>query len=76
MKHLCVEPGSVSLLAILNDTEHPVEVFIGAAFWASDAFQFHPMVNTSTLVLSKESIARFLSASNHGIRVVDVPAPQ
>ena len=76
MKHLGVEPGSVSLLAILNDTENAVEVFIDDALWAADAFQFHPMVNTSTLVLSRVSIESFLQALGHDFQIADIPSPR
>jgi Ala-tRNA(Pro) deacylase len=75
MKHLGVEPGSVSLLAILNDTEIVVEVFIDEALWNSDAFQFHPLVNTSTLVLSKAGIESFLKALGHAFQIVNIPSP-
>jgi Ala-tRNA(Pro) deacylase len=76
MKHLGVAPGSVSLLAILNDRAHAVEVFIDKTLWTSDAFQFHPMVNTSTLVLSKDAIQRFLASANHDFKIVPIPAPK
>jgi len=76
MKHLGVEPGSVSLLAILEDHEQAVEVYIDEALWTSNAFQFHPMINTSTLVLTKASIEKFLAASNHDFQTVDIPSPR
>ena len=28
--------------------------------WAHAAFQFHPLVNTGTLVVSREAVTRFL----------------
>ena len=74
-KYLGIEPGSVSLLAIFNDRErHAVEIFIDETLWASDAFQFHPLVNTSTLVIPKDGIERFLAAIGHQPKVTDVPA--
>ena len=36
--HLGIEPGSVSLLAVLNDTEKNVEVFIDQEIWEDEAF--------------------------------------
>lgn len=75
-ENLGIEPGSVSLLAVFNDrNHHSVEVFIDASLWEADAFQFHPLVNTSTLVISKDSIRRFLSATGHSWTVVPVPTP-
>jgi Ala-tRNA(Pro) deacylase len=70
---LGVEPGSVSLLAIVNDQDNTVEVFVDRTLWSSDAFQFHPLVNTSTLVISKEGIEKFCGAAGHEVRVIDVP---
>ena len=72
-KYLGVEPGSVSLLAVVNDLNKRVEVIIDESLWASDAFQFHPLVNTSTLVISRDGIARVLAATGHQAQVIDVP---
>ena len=76
MAHLGVEPGAVSLLAVLNDTRKAVEVFIDEALWSADAFQFHPMVNTSTLVLAKTSVQLFLAALDHDFQIVTIPTPR
>ena len=74
-KHLGIAPGAVSLLAVFNDrSAHAVEVFIDAALWAEPAFQFHPLVNTATLVVPKAGIESFLAATGHRLRVLDVPA--
>jgi Ala-tRNA(Pro) deacylase len=72
-KYLGIEPGSVSLLAVFNDPDHAVEVVIDEALWQSDAFQFHPLINTATLVLSKADIERFLQAAGHEPKIVEVP---
>ena len=72
-KFLDVEPGAVTLLAIFNDPDQKVEVFIDRALWESDAFNFHPLVNTSTLVISRANLQRFIEASGHEIQIVDVP---
>jgi Ala-tRNA(Pro) deacylase len=72
-KYLGVEAGAVTLLAIYNDPDHAVEVFIDKALWESEAFNFHPLVNTSTLVISRKNIERFIQATGHEIQIVDVP---
>ena len=72
-KHLGVEPGSVSLLAVANDAANTVAVFIDSELWASGAFQFHPLVNTATLVIPKEGIIRFLDATGHVSTIIEVP---
>ena len=73
MKHLGITPGSVSLFAIVNDQENKVEVIIDESLWASEAFQFHPLVNTSTLVISRDSIKKILAASGHEVKILEIP---
>ena len=75
-ENLGIEPWSVSLLSIFNDRDHQkVVVFIDSGLWKADAFQFHPLVNTSTLVISKDGIQQFLSATGHQWKVLEVPSP-
>ncbi|HVL55515.1 MAG TPA: prolyl-tRNA synthetase associated domain-containing protein [Burkholderiaceae bacterium] len=71
---LGVTPGSVSLLALVNDVDRRVDVVIDAPIWSSDAIQCHPLVNTATLVLAQAGLRRFLQATGHAPRVLDVPA--
>jgi Ala-tRNA(Pro) deacylase len=64
-KYLGVEPGSVTVLGLMNDTDHGVEVFIDEEVWVADALQCHPLVNTATLVIPKQGIEAFLAATGH-----------
>jgi Ala-tRNA(Pro) deacylase len=72
-KYLGVTPGSVSLLALVNDGAHAVEFVVDRALWEADAVHAHPLVNTATLVLSHADLERFLAATAHVPRVIDVP---
>jgi Ala-tRNA(Pro) deacylase len=72
-KYLGVDPGSVSIFAAVNDVDKAVEIIIDTALWESDAFQFHPLVNTSTLVISRDNIKLFLGKTGHKTQVLDVP---
>ena len=72
--HLGIEPGSVSLLALVNDTENNVEVFIDREIWEDTAILCHPLVNTSTLVIPRESMERFLEKTGHRVQLIEVPA--
>lgn len=72
-KHLGVDPGSVSLLAVLNDRDRKVEVVLDSDLWSAQAFQFHPLVNTSTLVVSRNAVRRFLKGTGHAAKILDVP---
>jgi Ala-tRNA(Pro) deacylase len=51
-------------------------VFIDREIRESEAFNFHPLVNTSTLVISHENLQRFIEATGHAIQVVDVPGQE
>ncbi len=72
-KHLGITPGSVSLLALANDSAGAVEFVIDRALWDADAVQAHPLVNTATMVLIHADLERFLAATGHTPRVIDVP---
>lgn len=72
-RHLGVEPGAVTLLAVFNDAGHGVDLLVDEDLWRAEAFQFHPLVNTSTLVMSREAVTRFLELTGHRMRLVKVP---
>jgi Ala-tRNA(Pro) deacylase len=73
-RYLGVDPGSVTILAVVQDAKHAVEVFIDQDLEQEKAFQFHPLVNTSTLVISRDNLLRFLEAAGYKYRSLDVPA--
>ena len=71
MKHLGIEPGSVSSLALFTDREaHNVEVVFEQAVWESDFICCHPLVNTVTLVIAKADLERFLDATGHDVTIL------
>jgi Ala-tRNA(Pro) deacylase len=72
-QHLGIEPGSVTLLALVNDTARAVEFVIDRSLWEAAAVQAHPLVNTSTLSLAHSDLERFLAATGHVPRVIDTP---
>lgn len=71
--HLGVEPGSVTILGLVNDTAHAVELFVDEAVWKADAICCHPLVNTATLCVPHAGIEKFLQATGHKPAVIDVP---
>jgi Ala-tRNA(Pro) deacylase len=73
MKHLGITPGSVSLLALINDTAGAVEFVIDRRLWEAEAVHAHPLVNTATLVIRHAELERFLAATGHTPRVVLIP---
>jgi Ala-tRNA(Pro) deacylase len=72
-RYLGVDPGSVSILGLVNDVDQAVEVIVDEGLWSADAFRCHPLVNTSTLAISRDDIQRFLEITGHPVRILDVP---
>jgi Ala-tRNA(Pro) deacylase len=70
-EYLQIDPGSVSILALVNDREHRVELLVEREVWQSAALQAHPLVNTVTLVIPKSGLERFLAQTGHMPRVIE-----
>jgi Ala-tRNA(Pro) deacylase len=64
--------GSVTVLSLINDTGHRVQLWIDAEIWRQNSFLCHPLVNTATLLLSKSSLERFFELSGHGVNLIDM----
>ncbi len=73
-EYLGVDPGSVTILGLLNDSNRKVDVIVDEDLWSSEALRCHPLVNTSTLVISTENIRHFLQITGHKIRVLNIPS--
>jgi Ala-tRNA(Pro) deacylase len=73
MEYLGLTPGSVTILAAINDGSSRVEVIVDRCLWECRSIQCHPLVNTSTLILSRQDLERFLIFTNHPPRIIDVP---
>ncbi|WP_246506742.1 prolyl-tRNA synthetase associated domain-containing protein [Kistimonas asteriae] len=72
-KYLGLEPGAVTLLGIVNDPDRHVTVVIDEDVWQQDAIQCHPLVNTSTLVISKAGVEQFLQSTGHTLHITKIP---
>jgi Ala-tRNA(Pro) deacylase len=72
-KYLGVDPGAVTIFALINDPGHAVELILDESLWAHETFQFHPLVNTSTLVISRANLKRFLAITGHEVSTFVVP---
>lgn len=69
---LHLEPGSVSPLGLLNDTEKSVEVYIDKALAEAEIVGFHPNRNTATLELSKEMFHKFLGLLEQKVHIIEL----
>jgi Ala-tRNA(Pro) deacylase len=70
-QYLQIDPGSVSILALINDEAKQVELLMEREVWQADALQAHPLVNTATLVISRGGIGKFLSITGHTPTIID-----
>jgi Ala-tRNA(Pro) deacylase len=59
---------------VVNDTAAAVDVIVDAEIWQADMLKCHPLVNTSTLSLRREDMARLLALTNHPPRLLTIPA--
>jgi Ala-tRNA(Pro) deacylase len=68
---LGVEPGSVTPLAAINDTQNRVRVVLHAGMAEAAAVLVHPLVNTATLIMKSGDLLRFMDAHG-GAALVDL----
>lgn len=65
-KFLDITPGSVSVLGLMNDTEHQVKLLIDEEVLDSEYFGCHPCINTSSLRMrTADLIEKVLPAMEH-----------
>ena len=67
-----VRPGSVTPLGAINDTDGRVTVVLDEAMLRHDQLNFHPLVNTATITISKDHLVAFLQAVDHDPLVLSV----
>lgn len=75
-RYLGLQPGSVTLFGVINDSEGNVEVIVDRDLMRHDEMQCHPLVNTSTLVVSMDDIMKFLELTGHKPCVLAVPGQE
>ena len=73
MEQLGLTPGSVTILALVNDRQGAVQLLVDDAYWPASAYLCHPMVNTATLVMDHTSLGRFLEITGHKPQTVVMP---
>src|SRR5437763_14777708 len=70
MKHLGVEPGSVSPFGLIHDADHSVHVVLDSDLKTTGPISFHPNINTATLVLAFADFERFLESCGNPVQYV------
>lgn len=65
-KHLDITPGSVSVLGLMNDHDHAVQLLVDEDLFADEYIGCHPCINTSTLKIKREELlGKVLPAMKH-----------
>jgi Ala-tRNA(Pro) deacylase len=62
---LGVAPGSVGILALINDTQKLTTVYIDEDLLEAEWFQSHPLVNTSTTCFKMNGFNKFFKHTGH-----------
>lgn len=71
-KYLCLKKGSVTILGILNDTEHKVKVLIDNDIKVFKEIGAHPNENTASIWLTLEDIEKILKLNNVNYNFIDL----
>jgi Ala-tRNA(Pro) deacylase len=72
-RHLGVEPGSVTPLALINAEARAVRLVLDRGLVDSAPINAHPLVNTMTTALAPADLMRFFEATGHAPRWLDFP---
>jgi len=74
-RHLGVEPGSVTPLALINDASRSVQLVLdrGLVDGNGAPVNVHPLVNTMTTAMAATDLLRFFQATGHVPRWLDFP---
>jgi Ala-tRNA(Pro) deacylase len=70
---LAVEPGSVTVFGIANDTLAKVELFIDTTVMSAALIQAHPLRNTASLTFKPSMLNQFLKLIEREAREINVP---
>ena len=71
LKYLDIEPGAVSVMGMMNDKEHAVQLLIDEDVLKGEYIGCHPCVCTSSLKIKTTDITeKYLPATGHDYRTV------
>ena len=57
---------------IINDREGRVTVILDAPMMALDLLNYHPLENTATTAIRQEDLLRFIEATGHSPKIMQV----
>ena len=73
-EYLDITPGSVSVLGLMNDHDHHVQLLMDEDVLKGEYFGCHPCINTSSLrIKTKDLMEKIIPAMDHPVRIVTLP---
>ena len=74
LEYLDITPGSVSVLGLMNDHDHHVELLMDEDVLKGEYFGCHPCINTSSLrIRTRDLMEKIIPAMEHPARIVVLP---
>ena len=74
LEYLDITPGSVSVLGLMNDQDHRVELLMDEDVLKGEYFGCHPCINTSSLrIKTSDLMEKIIPAMDHPARIVTLP---
>ena len=71
LKYLDIEPGAVSIMGLMNDKDHEVQLLIDEDVLKGEYVGCHPCVCTSSLkIKTSDVMEKFLPAVGHDVMTV------
>lgn len=70
--HLGITPGSVTALAIINDTACKVCFVLDQHLAETDIINAHPLENTATTSIARDDLMTFARKTGHDVTIVDL----
>lgn len=71
---LGVQPGSVTLLAALNDQEGQVKIILDQSLAQQALINVHPLINTATTQMKTADLLALLAEHDHMPEIIDLSA--
>ena len=74
LRYLDITPGSLSVLGLMNDRDHQVQLVIDRPVLEGEYIGCHPCINTSSLRFpTRDLLEKLIPALNHRPLIVDLP---
>lgn len=70
MKYLKLTPGAVTPLAVTNDEENAVEVFLDEELKKEKLLGVHPCDNTATILITVQDLEKYINSCNNKYKYI------